>query len=145
MKKIVSKIIAPNLGEKERGWLFWGPKHSSGKPCVLQAGVSGSLTEPAQVPRDTDLSPGQPLQSNQPSGSPGVIGRRSISDLGAIGGSSANSGGMRDQVHNLQMLEAAFYKLPQPKDSEHAKSYIPVRKPLVLLLVAPEEWGKVIL
>ncbi|KAG5555437.1 hypothetical protein RHGRI_006181 [Rhododendron griersonianum] len=90
--------------------------------------VSGSLTEPAQVPRDIDLSPGQPLQSNQPSGSPGVIGRRSISDLGAIGdnigGSSANSGGMRDQVHNLQMLEAAFYKLPQPKDSERAKSYI---------------------
>ncbi|XP_058205456.1 uncharacterized protein LOC131319286 isoform X1 [Rhododendron vialii] len=92
------------------------------------AGVSGSLTEPAQVPRDIDISPGQPLQSNQPSGSPGVIGRRSISDLGAIGdnigGSSANSGGMRDQVHNLQMLEAAFNKLPQPKDSEHAKSYI---------------------
>ncbi|KAF7147372.1 hypothetical protein RHSIM_Rhsim03G0000400 [Rhododendron simsii] len=92
------------------------------------AGVSGSSTEPAQVPRDIDLSPGQPLQSNQPSGSPGVIGRRSISDLGTIGdnigGSSANSGEIRDQVHNLLMLEAAFYKLPQPKDLERARSYI---------------------
>lgn len=82
--------------------------------------------------RDTDLSPGQPLQSNQPSGSLGVIGRRSISDLGAIGdtlgGSAVNSGsgGMHDQLYNLQMLEAAFYKLPQPKDSERARNYTPV-------------------
>ncbi|XP_059462361.1 uncharacterized protein LOC132191387 isoform X3 [Corylus avellana] len=93
------------------------------------AGVSGSLTEPAQVPRDIDLSPGQPLQSNQPSGSLGVIGRRSVSDLGAIGdslsGSTLNSGGMHDQSYNLQMLEAAYYKLPQPKDSERARSYTP--------------------
>ncbi|KAJ9695679.1 hypothetical protein PVL29_010917 [Vitis rotundifolia] len=98
------------------------------------AGVSGSLTEPSQVPRDTDLSPGQPLQSNQPSGSLGVIGRRSISDLGAIGdtlsGSAVNSGGMHDQLYNLQMLEAAFYKLPQPKDSERARNYTP-RHPVV--------------
>lgn len=93
------------------------------------AGVSGSLTEPAQIPRDIDLSPGQPLQSNQPSGSLGVIGRRSGSDLGAIGdnlsGSTLNSGGMHDQSYNLQMLEAAYYKLPQPKDSERARSYTP--------------------
>lgn len=98
------------------------------------AGVSGSLTEPSQVPRDTDLSPGQPVQSNQPSGSLGVIGRRSISDLGAIGdtlsGSAVNSGGMHDQLYNLQMLEAAFYKLPQPKDSERARNYTP-RHPAV--------------
>lgn len=106
--------------------------------CVfLQAGVSGSLTEPAQGgPRDIDLSPGQPLQSNQPSGSLGVIGRRSVSDLGTIGDSlsqsSLTSGGMHDQLHNLQMLEAAYYKLPQPKDSERAKSYTPVWKYLFL-------------
>ncbi|KAL5547163.1 hypothetical protein UlMin_006850 [Ulmus minor] len=94
-----------------------------------QAGVSGSLTEPAQVPRDIDLSPGQPLQSSQSSGSLGVIGRRSVSDLGAIGdnisGSTVNSGGMHDQLYNLQMLDAAFYKLPLPKDSERARSYNP--------------------
>ncbi|KAI5330629.1 PREDICTED: general negative regulator [Prunus dulcis] len=93
------------------------------------AGVSGSSTEPAQVPRDIDLSPGQPLQPNQPSGSLGVIGRRSVSDLGAIGdnlsGSTPNSGGTHDQLYNLQMLEAAYYKLPQPKDSERARSYTP--------------------
>ena len=108
---------------------------------MLQAGVSGSLTEPAQVPRDIDLSPGQPLQSNQPSGSLGVIGRRSVSDLGAIGddlsGSTLNSGGMHDQSYNLQMLEAAYYKLPQPKDSERARSYPPVWMPNIINMIAP--------
>ncbi|GKV07390.1 hypothetical protein SLEP1_g19173 [Rubroshorea leprosula] len=94
------------------------------------AGVSGSLTEPAQVARDIDLSPGQPLPSNQPSSGLGVIGRRSVSDLGAIGdnltgGSTAYPGGMHDQFYNLKMLEAAFYKIPQPKDSERARSYTP--------------------
>ncbi|KAM3690499.1 hypothetical protein ACB098_09G128900 [Castanea mollissima] len=93
------------------------------------AGVSGSMIEPAQVPRDIDLSPGQPLQTNQPSGSLGVIGRRSVSDLGAIGdnlgGSTVNSGGTHDQSYNLQMLEASYYKLPLPKDSERARSYTP--------------------
>ena len=89
------------------------------------------MTEPAQVSRDIDLSPGQPLQSNQ-SASLGVIGRRSVSDLGAIGdslsGSALSLGASHDQQHTLQMLEAAFYKLPQPKDSESAKSYTAVRK-----------------
>lgn len=98
----------------------------------LQAGVgvSGSLTEPTQVARDIDLSPGQPLQTNQSSSTLGVIGRRSISDLGAIGdnisGSTVNSGALHDQAYNLQMLDAAYYKLPQPKDSERARSYTPV-------------------
>ncbi|XVF31225.1 hypothetical protein REPUB_Repub16aG0127300 [Reevesia pubescens] len=92
------------------------------------AAVSGSLTEPAQVIRDIDLSPGQPLQSNQSSSGLGVIGRRSVSDLGTIGDNlsgSTNSGGMHDQIYNLQMLEAAYYKIPQPKDSERARSYTP--------------------
>lgn len=92
--------------------------------------ASGSLPEPSQVMRETDLSPGQPLQPASSSTSLGVIGRRSVSDLGAIGdnisASTANSGGMHDQIYNLQMLEAAFYRLPQPKDSERAKTYIPV-------------------
>ncbi|XP_022745693.1 general negative regulator of transcription subunit 3-like isoform X2 [Durio zibethinus] len=92
------------------------------------AAVSGSLTEPAQVIRDIDLSPGQPLQTNQSSSGLGVIGRRSISDLGAIGDNlsgSTNSGGMHDQIYNLQMLQAAYYKIPQPKDSERARTYTP--------------------
>lgn len=91
---------------------------------------SGSLAEPSQVMREIDLSPGQPLQSVSSSGSLGVIGRRSVSDLGAIGdnisASAANAGGMHDQLYNLQMLEAAYYRLPQPKDSERAKTYTPV-------------------
>uniref|UniRef100_A0A6N2M017 glucan endo-1,3-beta-D-glucosidase n=1 Tax=Salix viminalis TaxID=40686 RepID=A0A6N2M017_SALVM len=79
--------------------------------------------------RDIDLSPGQLLQSSQPSSGLGVIGRRSVSDLGAIGdnltGSAINSGAMHNQLYNLQMLEAAYHKLPQPKDSERARTYIP--------------------
>uniref|UniRef100_A0A9I9E0S4 General negative regulator of transcription subunit 3 n=1 Tax=Cucumis melo TaxID=3656 RepID=A0A9I9E0S4_CUCME len=92
-------------------------------------GITASLTETASVTREDDLSPGQPLQPGQPSGGLGVIGRRSVSDLGAIGdnlsGSAMTTGGMHDQFYNLQMLEAAFYKLPQPKDSERPRSYTP--------------------
>ncbi|XP_047970383.1 general negative regulator of transcription subunit 3-like isoform X2 [Salvia hispanica] len=91
--------------------------------------ASGSIAEPSQVIREIDLSPGQPLQSASSSGSLGVIGRRSVSDLGIIGdnisASTPNSGGMHDQSYNLQMLEAAYYRLPQPKDSERAKTYTP--------------------
>lgn len=89
------------------------------------------------MPRDIDLSPGQPIQSSQPSTDLGVIGRKSVSDLGAIGdnlsGSAVNSGAgaMHDQLYNLQMLEAAYHKLPQPKDSERARSYTPVWIPII--------------
>ncbi|KAL7083071.1 hypothetical protein ACP275_14G139600 [Erythranthe tilingii] len=98
---------------------------------TAQAAVASvPLGEPSQVMRETDLSPGQPLQP----ASLGVIGRRSVSDLGAIGdnisASTANSGGMHDQIYNLQMLEAAYYRLPQPKDSERARTYTP-RHPVV--------------
>ncbi|CAD6205999.1 unnamed protein product [Miscanthus lutarioriparius] len=93
---------------------------------------SAPAAESTQLPRDTDLSPGQPLQPGMSSSGVGVIGRRSVSDLGAIGdnltGTSASSG--HDQLYNMQMLEAAFHRLPQPKDSERAKTYIP-RHPAV--------------
>ncbi|CAI0432742.1 unnamed protein product [Linum tenue] len=98
--------------------------------------VSSSLAElSVQVPRDTDLSPGQPLQSStQTTSGLGVIGRRSIADLGAIGDSLASPAAspvpLHDNSYNLQMLEAAYHKLPQPKDSERARSYIP-RHPAV--------------
>ncbi|XP_038699463.1 general negative regulator of transcription subunit 3-like isoform X4 [Tripterygium wilfordii] len=92
-------------------------------------GLSGSVADLPQVPRDIDLSPGQPLQSNQPSGGLGVIGRRSVADLGAIGdslsASYASPGVVHDQMYNLKMLEAAYYKLPLPKDSERLRSYTP--------------------
>ncbi|XP_075510347.1 uncharacterized protein LOC142546488 isoform X2 [Primulina tabacum] len=96
---------------------------------TLDTSAAVSIAEPSQVTRDIDLSPGQPLQPSASTGSLGVIGRRSVSDLGAIGdnitSSTANSGGMHDQLYNLQMLEGAFHRLPQPKDSERAKSYTP--------------------
>ncbi|KAE9612515.1 putative CCR4-NOT complex, subunit 3/ 5 protein [Lupinus albus] len=95
------------------------------------SGVSASLPEPGQTSRVVDLSPGQPLQSNQ-RGNLGVIGR-SFSDLGLgavsdnFSGSIANSGAIRDQLYNLQMLEAAtaHSKFPQPKDSERPRAYSP--------------------
>ncbi|KAK4432216.1 CCR4-NOT transcription complex subunit [Sesamum alatum] len=94
--------------------------------------VSGTCT--GAWNSNNDGKKGQPLQSASSSGSLGVIGRRSVSDLGAIGdnisASTANSGGMHDQLYNLQMLEAAYYRLPQPKDSERAKTYTP-RHPAV--------------
>ncbi|XP_020201905.1 CCR4-NOT transcription complex subunit 3 isoform X2 [Cajanus cajan] len=90
-------------------------------------GVPASIPEPAQTSRDIDLSPGQPLQSNQRTANLGVIGRSSI-DLGTgdnFSASIANSGGVRDQLYNLQMLEASHLKLPQPKDSERPRTYTP--------------------
>ncbi|XP_073282352.1 uncharacterized protein [Primulina huaijiensis] len=96
---------------------------------TLDTSAAVPIPEPSQVTRDIDLSPGQPLQPSASTGSLGVIGRRSVSDLGAIGdnitSSTANSLGMHDQLYNLQMLEGAFHRLPQPKDSERAKSYTP--------------------
>ncbi|KAG8097691.1 hypothetical protein GUJ93_ZPchr0013g33944 [Zizania palustris] len=93
---------------------------------------SASMAEGTQLSRDSDLSAGQPLQPGMPSSGVGVIGRRSVSDLGAIGDNlsvaSASSG--HDHLYNLQMLEAAYHKLPQPKDSERVKNYIP-RHPAV--------------
>ncbi|XP_068650325.1 uncharacterized protein [Aristolochia californica] len=98
------------------------------------AGSSNAFADAVQVPRDTELSPGQPFQSSQSSANLGVIGRRSASDLGAIGdnlsSSTITSVGMHDHLFNLQMLESAFYKLPQPKDSERPRNYIP-RHPAV--------------
>lgn len=106
----------------------------------IQAGGSSSLTEAAHISRDIDISPGQPLQSNQSSVGLGVIGRRSVSDLGAIGdnlsGATSSSGALQEQLYNLQMLEAAFYKLPQPKDSERTKNYIPVCERFFLNLIS---------
>lgn len=86
-----------------------------------------SVAEGTQLSRDSDLSAGQPMQAGMPSSGVGVIGRRSVSDFGAIGdnlsGASVVSG--HDHLYNLQMLEAAYHRLPQPKDSERAKTYIP--------------------
>ncbi len=61
-----------------------------------------------------------------------LIGRRSVSDLGAIGDNlipalgGGNASGQHDQLFNSQALEAAYRKLPLPKDSERPRSYIPV-------------------
>ncbi|WZZ38565.1 hypothetical protein YC2023_034824 [Brassica napus] len=94
------------------------------------SGMPSYMLDQVQVTRDgPDFSPGQPIQPGQPSSSHGVIGRRSNSELGAIGDPSA-LGPMNDQMHNLQMLEAAFYRLPQPKDSERPRPYTP-RNPAI--------------
>ncbi|XP_062215067.1 uncharacterized protein LOC133915783 isoform X1 [Phragmites australis] len=99
---------------------------------IPYSNLSASTADSTQLSRDSDLSPGQPLQPGMSSSGVGVIGRRSVSDLGAIGdnltGTSASSG--HDHIYNLQMLEAAYHRLPQQKDSERAKNYVP-RHPTV--------------
>lgn len=89
------------------------------------------MAEVNQFPRDLDVSPRQILQPSQQSTSLGVIGRRSVPDLGTIGdnvsASVRNSGASHDLNHNYQMLQAAYYKLPQPRDSERIKNYAPVQ------------------
>uniref|UniRef100_A0A1D1XR52 CCR4-NOT transcription complex subunit 3 n=1 Tax=Anthurium amnicola TaxID=1678845 RepID=A0A1D1XR52_9ARAE len=114
------------------------------KSPYMSAGAT-STAEVNQVPRDIDLSPGQPLQLTQSSASLGVIGRRSVPDLGAIVDniSIANPGVVHDHAYNLQMLEAAYFKLPQPKDSERVKNYIP-RKPAVTPASYPQMQAPVV-
>ncbi|XP_048138936.1 CCR4-NOT transcription complex subunit 3-like [Rhodamnia argentea] len=110
-------------------------------PQASDAGLVDSFAEPAQVPRDTDVSPGQPHRPTLPSRKLGFIGRRSISDLGAVGDNFGSSnfsyGGYHNQIHNHAMLEAAFYKLPQRKDSDRRRpvdtppSFPQVQAPIV--------------
>eukprot|EP00249_Psilotum_nudum_P021865 c28285_g1_i2 orf=637-3519(-) len=98
-------------------------------PLHVQVGGPGTLAELSQLSRDVDLAPGQPVQAVQPSTGPGVIGRRSGVDLGAIGdnltSSFATNAAGHDQLYNLQMLEAAYHKIPLPKDSERLRNYVP--------------------
>jgi hypothetical protein len=54
-----------------------------------------------------------------------------MTNLGAIGDNlipalgGGNASGQHDQLFNSQALEAAYRKLPLPKDSERPRSYIP--------------------
>ncbi|KAJ7565767.1 hypothetical protein O6H91_02G074100 [Diphasiastrum complanatum] len=101
---------------------------------VSQVGGPGTLAELSQQSRDADFTPGQQMQSSQSPG-PGVIGRRSAADLGAIGDNLTTSIGggtaAHDQLYNLQMLEAAYRHIPTPRDSERPRSYVP-RNPAVV-------------
>jgi CCR4-NOT transcription complex subunit 3 len=92
------------------------------------------MAEGGQLSRDSDFFPGQPIQSAPTmlsSANLGVIGRRSatsvVSDLGTIGDNFSGASGNYDLAQTLKLLESAFCRLPQPKDSERSKSYVPVR------------------
>ena len=66
----------------------------------------------------------QPFLTSQPSDSLGIIGWRSVSDLGAIGdsiGGTAYSDEGHDHGHIMRMLEAGFHRHSQLKYSERAK------------------------
>lgn len=95
----------------------------------VPVGGPGTLAELSRW--SSNVEPGsQNVQSAQTSASgPGVIGRRSGSDLGAIG-DNLMSTAPNDQLFNLQMLEAASHKMPLPQDSEQSRSYTP-RHPAV--------------
>ncbi|KAK4740472.1 hypothetical protein SAY87_032353 [Trapa incisa] len=100
-----------------------------------------SLDSPARASADhaVEQSAGQHSSSTQTSATFGVIGRRNMPDLGSVGeipdsGSTTSSAGINDRSssvginnrsYNLKMLEAAYLKLPQPKDSERLRSYAP--------------------
>ncbi|EOA19960.1 hypothetical protein CARUB_v10000210mg [Capsella rubella] len=106
------------------------------------SGMPSYMLDQVQVSSGPDFSPGQPIQPGQSSNSLGVIGRRSNSELGAIGDPSA-LGPMHDQMHNLQMLEAAFYKRPQPADSERPRPYTP-RNPAITPSTFPQTQAPII-
>eukprot|EP00250_Pteridium_aquilinum_P011470 c20093_g1_i1 orf=171-2777(-) len=95
----------------------------------VPVGGPGTLAELSRW--SSNVEPGsQNVQSAQASASgPGVIGRRSASDLGAIGDNLISTA-PNDQLFNLQMLEAASHKMPLPQDSEQSRSYTP-RHPAV--------------
>ncbi|XP_066372090.1 uncharacterized protein [Miscanthus floridulus] len=132
IKSEEQQILAEDVGVESSATTGANKQTSEDDTKIPYSNPSAPAAESTQLPRDTDLSPGQPLQPGMSSSGVGVIGRRSVSDLGAIGdnltGTSASSG--HDQLYNMQMLEAAFHRLPQPKDSERAKTYIP-RHPAV--------------
>jgi hypothetical protein len=93
----------------------------------LQTSGSSSLPEMSRWPSSVEPS-SQSMPSSQVSVTgPGIIGRRSAADLGAIGDNLINTAA-NDQLYNLQMLDAAFHKIPLPKDSELLRSYTPVWK-----------------
>ncbi|KAG7555676.1 CCR4-Not complex component Not N-terminal domain [Arabidopsis suecica] len=121
------------------------PIHNEDDSKVLfdtPSGMPSYMLDPVQVSSGPDFSPGQPIQPGQSSSSLGVIGRRSNSELGAIGDPSA-VGPMHDQMHNLQMLEAAFYKRPQPSDSERPRPYSP-RNPAITPQTFPQTQAPII-
>lgn len=114
---------------------------------VPVGGPPGSLAELSQLSKDADLAPGQPVHPVQSSLGHGVIGRRSGSDLGAIGdnlvGSIGSPGGVHDHIYSHQMLESSYHKLPQPKDSERLRSYVP-RHPAVTPASYPQTQAPII-
>lgn len=87
---------------------------------MSQISGPGTLAELSQLSREVDFTPAQTPQPSLPS--PGIIGRRA--ELGAIG---ENVPPNHDQIYNLQMLETAYRNIPQLKDSERPRSYVPVR------------------
>lgn len=90
----------------------------------VPVGGPGTLAELSRWSSNVEPA-GQTVQPAQTSASgPGVIGRRSGSDLGAIGDNLISTAA-NDQLYNLQMLEAAYHKIPLPKDSEQSRSYTP--------------------
>lgn len=113
----------------------------------VPVGGPGSLAELSQLSKDADLAPGQPVHTVQSSLGHGVIGRRSGSDLGAIGdnlvGSIGSPGGVHDHIYSHQMLESSYHKLPQPKDSERLRSYVP-RHPAVTPASYPQTQAPII-
>lgn len=109
----------------------------------VSVGTPGSLADYSQQSRDADLAPGQQSHHPQSSMNPGVIGRRSVPDLGAIGDNIVPSLGREHFVAQHEALEHAFRNLPLPKDSERPKSYTP-RHPTITPASYPQVQAPII-
>ncbi|KAH7429527.1 hypothetical protein KP509_09G054000 [Ceratopteris richardii] len=107
----------------------------------VPVGVSGRLAEFNRWPSNAETG-SENVQSAQVALGPGVIGRRSATDVGAIGDSLINATS-NDQNFNLQMLQAASQMIPLPQDSEQTRNYKP-RHPAVTPSSYPQTPAEII-
>ncbi|XP_024382467.1 uncharacterized protein [Physcomitrium patens] len=122
-----------------------GPKEGDSwyDKSTLQVGTPGTLADYSQQSRDADLASGQQSHHPQSSMNPGVIGRRNVTDLGAIGDNLTPALGREHFVAQHEALEHAYRNLPLPKDSERPKSYTP-RYPTITPASYPQMQAPVI-
>ncbi|KAG6525774.1 hypothetical protein ZIOFF_015744 [Zingiber officinale] len=92
--------VSQFLGERNNSWM------QSREITDMKGASAISVIEVNQLPTEIDPSHAQPLQP---------------------GDTALNSGLTQSQIYNLQLLEAAYHKLPHPRDSEFScpRRYVP--------------------
>lgn len=126
-----------------RGMTFSDDDLKNSDTFDVSVGIPGTLADYSQQSRDADLAPGQQSHHLQSSMNPGVIGRRSVTDLGAIGDNLTPALGREHFAAQHEALEHAYRNLPLPKDSERPKSYTP-RHPTITPTSYPQVQAPII-